>query len=133
MEQSSRPKTVTIPVDYGFAMDFLSIYAVKKHRNPNDSQAIANFRLTFNHLCDQIGHDLMNRVMWSSEYENLFEANNELFSLVDAAKTNSVTAKEVDDGVYKRFLAKRALQDKFFPDADKVEQKFGYTQTDDKK
>ena len=133
MEQFNRPKTVTIPVDYGFAMDFLSIYAVKMRRNSGDSRAETNHWLTRDHLADQIGHDLLTQVLNSAEYWNLFTANDELFSLVDAAKTNSVTAKEVDDGVYKRFLAKRALQDKFFPDADKVEQKFGYTQTEEKK
>lgn len=129
----SIPKTVTIPVDYGFAFDFVSIYEVKVGRNPNDVVAYTNLNKTLDHLAEQLGTDLIRQVLHSPEYDNLFEANDQLFSLVDAAKTNSVTAKEVDDGVYKRFLAKRALQDKFFPDADKVEQKFGYTQAEGKK
>jgi hypothetical protein len=124
----SLPAKITIPADYGFSFDFMSIYEVKTDKNPNDVTCWNNFIETREHISAQIGASLMQLVEDSQEYANLYQANLELFELVDLAKTNSVSAKQVDDGVYKRFLAKRALQNKFFPEAAKVEQKFGYEQ-----
>jgi len=115
---------ITIEVDFGYAFDFLSIYAVKMEKHYNNVN-VKNYTEAWHHIKSQIG-DKIHEVMESEEYDNLILANTELFELVDLAKTDAVKASVVDAGVYKRFLAKRALQEKFFPDSDKIEQKIGY-------
>ena len=122
------PSKITIPVDYGYAFDFLSIYEVKLNKVDGAPlyQNIKNFTEANHHIKDQIGEQKFFEIIESQEYLDLVKANQELFELVDLAKTDAVKASIVDDGVYKRFLCKRKLQEKFFPDAEKVEQKIGY-------
>lgn len=119
------PSKITIPVDYGYAFDFLSIYEVKLNKVGTPVNA-KNFTEANHHIKEQVGERKFFQVLDSPEYQELVDANRELFDLVDAAKTDSVKASEVDAGVYKRFLCKRRLQEKFFPEAEKVEQKIGY-------
>jgi len=73
-----------------------------------------------------IGEQKFNEITKSREYQELYEANNILFDMVDLAKDNKVKAKEVDDFVYIRFQKKVALQSKFFPEKEFGEQKYGY-------
>lgn len=118
-------RKVNIQVDFGYAFDFLSIYEVKINK-VNTVQNVKNFTETYHYLKEQIDERKFFEVMDSKEYADLLKANEELFDLVDLAKKDAVKASVVDAGVYKRFLAKRALLEKFFPEAEKVEQKFGY-------
>lgn len=120
-------KKINIEVDIGYAFDFLSIYEVKSVKLPNKKN-LDNYVSCLFCLASQLGEDTITEIIVSKEYKDLFNTNKELFELVDLAKTDKVKASEVDAGVYKRFLAKRALQEKFFPDAEKIEQKFGYEQ-----
>lgn len=96
-------------------------------RNHQDYRAALNYELTVNHLAGQIGQQLLDTVLASEEYDRLFRTNDKVFGLVDLAKANAVTAKEVDAANYERFLAKQAIQTRFFAEATQIEQKFGYT------
>ena len=120
-------KTYTIAVDIGYVFDMISIYDVKRARAPSD-QSRLNYYNAVDHLLPQIGEGLLFTVLRSFEYKHLYRVNDELFTLVDLAKTDLVKASEVDAGVYRRFLAKRALQERFFPESAKIEQKIGYIQ-----
>jgi hypothetical protein len=120
-------KKFTIQVDPGYLFDFLSIYDVKFCKfslTVNED----NFMNTAKHIIAQIGYELYSQILKSQEYAQLYDINFKLFELVDLAKTDKVKASEVDAGVWKRYLAKKALQEKFFPDSAVQEQKFGYGQ-----
>lgn len=74
----------------------------------------------------QLGAVSFQEILDSREYSELYDANSILFDLVDLAKTNKVTAKEVDDYVFIRWQKKKALQEKFFSTIEYGEKKFGY-------
>ena len=116
----------TIGCDWGYAFDFLSIFEVKMTKNESPIN-IKNFNETFHHIAGQFNQisDFL-KIYDSVEYDNLYNVNFHLFELVDKAKDDSVKASEVDAGVWNRYLAKKALQDKFFPDIKTNEQKIGY-------
>lgn len=115
----------TIPCSESYGFDFLSIYEVKIKKNGGE-KAVLNFNQTADHILKQIGIFLFNNILNSEEYKNLVRINTELFDLVDAVKHNPCLGKEIDSQVYKRFLAKKALQEKFFPESEITEQKIGY-------
>lgn len=115
----------TIPVDAGYMFDFLCIYEVKLQKKGGD-QAILNFTECVGHISDQIGRELLTEILNSEEYRRLVDVNSQLFDLVDEVKKNTCKGKELDDQVYLRYLAKVALQKKFFPEQSVKEQKFGY-------
>ena len=121
-------KTFYITVDAGYMFDFLSIYDVKllKIGSGENNQNLKNFNNTESDIVIQIGEDLYSKIIKSQEYQNLYYINRKLFDLVDLAKDDKVKASEVDAYVYKRFLAKKALRLKFFPESEEVEQKSGY-------
>lgn len=116
-----------IPCDWGYAFDYLSIFDVKNKKNPSD-QTARNYEGTVLSLCDQLGFEKYFEIRNSDEYDNLFNVNLKLFDLVDAVKNDTCLGKELDDQVYERYLAKKSLQEKFFPDIEICEQKFNYEQ-----
>ena len=64
--------------------------------------------------------------MESVEYKKLYEVNTKTFEAVDDAKEDGVKASYVDKCNYERYLAKVALQERFFPEEDMKENKLGY-------
>lgn len=116
-----------IPCDWGYAYDYLSIFEVKISKTNRDEKSISNHQQATDCILRQIGmkhYEVIN----SEEYKNLYAVNQRLFELVDLAKSDSVKASEVDEYVYKRYLAKIALLNKFFPSSEVGEQKIGYKQ-----
>ncbi len=115
---------IAIQVDEGYAFDHLSIIEVKLDCSPshvnekNHGDASAN-------IIRQIGHDLFHQIVESKDYMNLYDCNKKIFKLVDDAKEDLVTASEVDNANYERFVLKKALQEKFFGSQIK-EVKVGY-------
>lgn len=104
----------------------MSIYEVKAAIHNNDKQARENEESTKNFLIRQLGKNFHQNIVNSDEYLDLLEVNLELYRLVDAVKSEPHLGKDVDNAVYKRRLAKIALQNKFFPNTELSEQKFGY-------
>jgi hypothetical protein len=118
-------KTFTIPVSPAYAYDYLSILKVKLDLT-NDQKVSLNYLETYDHLMKEVGPKLHIDILYSKEYFDLIAVNTYLYHSVDSAKKDLVKASDVDKLVYDRFLAKQALQKKFFPDLEYKEQKFGY-------
>jgi hypothetical protein len=114
---------VTLPEGYIF--DILSVYQVKIVKSENNAQHLNNFNLLLNEISEQIGKEKAADIIDSKEYDDLCVANLETFELVDAVKTNPCLGKEIDDSNYKRFLAKKTLQERWF-DNNYSEVKIGY-------
>ena len=100
---------LTLVVDEGYAYDYLAILLVKGNQ-PN----LYNF--TSSYLEAQVGRDLHWEITTSQEFQDLVDANKRTFDAVEKAKTNEMTAKEVNDCNIGRFIAKTALHKKYFPD-----------------
>lgn len=113
---------IDICVDEAYAFDYYAIMELKFHKG-----AIPKFLLKKIEykITKQLGVELFQTIIESLEYKNLYEANVNTFDAVDKAKTNQVTAQEVDRTNYERMLAKKELQSKFFKNA-LLEQKIGY-------
>ena len=124
---------ISILVDEGYAFDFLSIIHVKMHSCEDDKKRIAlskQFDMTINHLSLQLNSSndkkKMREMMSSDEYLELYDRNKEVFDLVDRAKEDEVSASNVDEANYFRYLAKVKFQAKFFGDETLQEIKIGY-------
>ena len=116
---------ITLPEGYIF--DILSIYQIKISKSIDDITNLSNFNNLLNEIKSQIGNDITNQIMDSKEYSDLLCANINTFNLVDEVKSNPCLGKDVDSSNYKRFLAKKALQEKWF-DSNYSEVKIGYNQ-----
>jgi hypothetical protein len=114
---------ITLPEGYIF--DILSIYQIKLFKFQQDSVHLNNFNNLLNEIKSEIGKNKTIEIMESQEYFDLVAANLATFELVDAVKTDPCLGKEVDSSNYKRFLAKKALQEKWF-DSIYSEVKIGY-------
>lgn len=114
---------ITLPEGYIF--DILSIYKVKTIKSPDNKVNHDNFNLLIDEISNQIGKQKTLDIINSKEYDELYQANLETFDLVDAVKKNPCLGLEVDASNYKRFLAKKALQEKWF-NISYLEIKIGY-------
>lgn len=114
---------ILIPVDEGYAFDYLSILEVKTKAMGSKKSALA-FEECSSVLKNQIGEDKFFEVIASTEYSNIVKANTETFNAVESVRRgNGVTAKEVDDCNMNRYHAKTALQKKFFSNSNQIEEK----------
>lgn len=117
---------IKIEVDEAYAYDMFAIATIKLSKNDNSLNR-ANYASLACDIYSGIGekHHL---IISSSEYEELYRINRNIFEYIDKMKTNP----SIEDGVwvdkqnYARFLAKKALQEKFFPSQKLSEQKIGY-------
>lgn len=108
---------ILLPVDESYFFDYLSILQIK------DSHCLDVY---FTYLDTQITKDKTNHILSSDEYKNLKNINQELFNLIDECKIKFVSSIETDKLNYKRWEAKKALQEKFFSNSPITEQKLGY-------
>lgn len=113
---------INLLVDEGYAFDYLSVLEVKKHKSKESHEPwIKCYQYLQNQFDSKKWFDMIN----SNEYQDMIKANTLTFDAVDKAKNNEVTAKYVDDCNYKRYLAKKSFQDKFF-NTELSEKKIGY-------
>jgi hypothetical protein len=115
---------MTLPVDPGFFFDFMSIQEVKLDLN-RTAQNATNWRVTHVAAVAQLGDDRVEEILNSDEYVALYAINREVFDAVDKAKTDAVTASQVDALNYRRYQVKQILQKRFF-ETEATEQKVGY-------
>ena len=99
---------VSLIVDEGYAYDYLAILLVKKNEDA--------YSFTSNYLEAQVGKDIHYQILLSKEFNNLLQANISTFNAVEMAKTNQMTAKEVQECNFERFKAKTELHKKYFPE-----------------
>ena len=113
---------IKITVDEAYAFDYYSILHLKYNNGylPPETLQIAK-----NDLTDSLGEYLVTKILDSNEYHDVYEANKLTFDAVDKAKDDSVPASYVDKCNYKRMLAKKELQSKFF-NTNLSEIKIGY-------
>lgn len=116
---------IKIEVDEAYAYDMLSILLVKARLAYTDLNA-QNYVNLNSQLFKQI---LIHKTIVSSEeYQKLYDVNRSIFEYLDEMKKNP----SIEDGVwvdkmnYERYLAKKVLQEKFFPEQKITEQKIGY-------
>lgn len=102
---------ISILVDPGYAFDYFAILLIKQKHHPALEKYIDHLQRS---ICSQIGHELWQTIISSEEFDHLLKANQTVFDSVELAKTNNITAKEVDQKNTSRFLAKIELQKKFF-------------------
>ena len=112
-------------LDPGYWFDILSIYEVKKFRFPT-TQNNKNWENLCRNLRKEISEDYFWDIWESEFYRSLVKANERVFDLVDLAKKDEIKASEVDFWNHKRYLAKVALQNHFFPNLEVTEVKLGY-------
>jgi hypothetical protein len=110
---------INLLVDECYAFDYLAILEVKKNKNAKN---LHNWQQCKNHLELQL-ITLFDTIINSEEYKKLYEANEKTFDAVEKARYDLISAKEVDDCNGKRFIAKKELQEKFFPDSRITERK----------
>lgn len=117
---------IKITVDVAYAFDYLSILEVKMNKLLELNQ-IKLWEQQADEICQQIGTVLFNKIINSKEYNDLYNINEIIFDLIDKLKADpeSVSASEIDNSNYKRFLYKKELQKKFF-NSDLNEKKIGY-------
>ena len=113
---------IKISVDEGYAFDFLSILHLKNELRNNLHEVISQCETD---IKSDIGEEKFNLIINSKEFAELFAANKKTFDLVDLAKEDKCTAKEVDLSNYNRYIAKYNLQNKFF-NSNVTECKIGY-------
>ena len=111
---------INLPVDQAYAFEYLAILEIKYVRNIIPRDTFAEVAAS---LSAQVGNETFIRIINSSEYINLHAANSKTFEAVDKAKKDEVKASFVDQCNTERFIAKQALQKKFFPDNELKETK----------
>jgi len=116
---------INLLVDEAYAFDFLSIFYIKRNNSDLTLKAWSECK---DYIKDQIP-DKFNKIIKSKEYKNLLKANLKTFKAVDKAKIDKIKASYVDSCNYERYLAKKALQTKFFSTSLK-ETKIGYKNKD---
>ena len=106
--------------------DSLVIMAIKASRGSIESGVQCN------QLDDEIdgnlGRDLHSKILESEEYRRLWTANAMVFALIDEMRTRNpeMPARVIDAANHDRFLCKKALQSRFFPNSKLTEVKIGY-------
>jgi hypothetical protein len=113
---------VKINVDEAYAFDYYCILDLKLRNNYIPKETVDVVKAD---LIEQIGKELVEEILNSNEYKELFEANELTFNAVDKAKTDDVLASYVDECNYRRMICKINLQTKYF-NSELMEVKIGY-------
>jgi tRNA(Ile)-lysidine synthase TilS/MesJ len=116
---------IALPVDEGYAFDYLSILELKYRKDPCNKAKRRGYYECRKHIRTQLRRGLFARIIKSQLYLAMQQANTDTFGAVDRAKTDSVPASLVDRCNYRRYLCKVALQREFFG-TGLVELKVGY-------
>lgn len=113
---------ITLTVDEAYAFDYYSILQLK---HDNGYLPLSTLEIAKNDLVQNLGSEVVETILNSTEYREVYNANRLTFDAVDKAKEDLVPASYVDKCNYQRMLAKKALQAQFF-NSDLSEIKIGY-------
>lgn len=115
------------PCDEAYYLDCYSILEVKTDKATQDKKEnlVQQLRFYRNNLAEQIGDQLLSKILNSVEYTKLKDANLKLFELIDNCKKYQINAQAVDQYNYRRWELKNDLQKKFFGKST-TETKLGY-------
>ena len=115
-------KLYPILADAAYCFDFLSILDVKRIKN-SDYDNHTNYITQIQLLEDFIGAGKLREILNSSEYNELYLVNLKLYELVDLSSRDEIRASQVNAANHRRFLAKREIQKRFFPEECQIEKK----------
>lgn len=112
---------INLPVSEAYAFDYLSILMVKTFVPlPGAADEFGRCR---DELAKQLGREMVWTVLRSWEYSELQKANRDVWNMVAKAAKDECKASEVDTANQRRFKAKKALQERFWPAEALTEQK----------
>ncbi len=119
---------IKINVDEAAAYDMLAIQSIKNEHNGRLSMMEIEEHTVFSYqIGREVGQELHVVILASSEYEALRLANQRVFEAVDIVKLPyTFDARWIDGLNYQRYVAKQALQKRWFPDKPLTERKLGY-------
>ncbi len=104
---------ITVSVDEAVAFDMLTILFVKKDfcsdANKRDSIKKQIKKLE-KEIIASIGNQKFQSILLSKEYNDLYESNVDVFEGVERARSDEISAKELDTLNQKRTTAKRNFQ-----------------------
>jgi hypothetical protein len=121
---------IKVTLSESYVMDMLSILSVKILKQPTAIN-ISNHKNLEDEIKSQIGWVKYEDIICSEEYLELSRTNLNLFNHIDEIKSRPFKEKdavETDAYNYSRFLGKKKLQERFFPESPLREQKIGYEQ-----
>lgn len=103
---------IDLPVSEAYAFDHLAILYVKQEHGIIDH----DYRdAVIWAMRKDIGDSTYVEALNSSLFYDLLKANREVWELVDRASTDECLASEVDAANQRRYAAKKALQERFWP------------------
>lgn len=120
---------IKISLDEAAAYDLLSILEVKKYfcdAGPKKELIRSQIAQLQEEISQAVGYDLAKKIYCSDFYTFLYNANFDIFKLIEETKRNpAITLKRADELNYHRFTAKQNLQKEFF-NKNLEEIKIGY-------
>jgi hypothetical protein len=107
---------IKISVDEAYVFDMLSIFDVKLKKLTGEKLLITleKFNGMVEEVVEQIGKEKFDQIYSSTEYEELVQANQNIFDLVDESQKIEGMAKVTDDANFARHLKKMNLQKTHF-------------------
>lgn len=122
---------IKISVDEAYAFDMLAILDVKLSFAQEDEAKLKlkhSFSLLEEEIKKKVGVYLYNKIINSEEFNDLINANLQIFVAIDMLNNNlgEVEASYVNDLNYQRYKVKSKLQSNFFPQINQTELKQGY-------
>ncbi len=107
---------IKISVDEAYVFDMLSIFDVKLKKLTGEKLLITleKFNDMVEEVVEQIGKEKFDEIYSSTEYEELVQANQHIFDLVDESQKIEGMAKVTDDANFARHLKKMNLQKAHF-------------------
>lgn len=119
---------IDIKIEESEAFDRLSILEVKRTNSNNDDLKNSLLKQSADlesSIVNSISFDTYSKIFYSDEFTELHNVNSQLFELFNKCKLGGIDAKIPDELNFKRHLAKKALQKRFFG-KDSIEVKLGY-------
>lgn len=104
---------ILLNVDEAYAFDYLSILYIKRNKDNHNYNQWIN---CLNFLKNQFSEAEWNKIINSTEYNDLIYVNQDLFCAVERAKNNSISAKELDQKNMNRYSCKQKFQSSLFAD-----------------
>lgn len=117
---------IKISIDEGAAYDMLCILQIKSKKEPSIIKTTESIKLISSEISYAIGSEKHTLILYSDEYSNLYRANEEVFNLIDQLKKDPSLGLLIDQKNYARYLCKKGLMQRFFPDKIQQEIKLGY-------
>jgi hypothetical protein len=109
--------TIPILTEIASAFDILSILEIKIRATTGDKKRkLEEQKISLQEQINLgIGYEKGKKLYHSKEYTDLYNANFEIFELIEKSQENAgILLKEADQLNYRRFLAKKELQEKHF-------------------